>query len=252
MYAQQRQKLILERIESAGRAAVSELAADFELTPETIRRDLSALAEAGLVERVHGGAVAHRTVVVEPDVDTRHQSNMQSKQRIAEAVAAMIDHRGLASVILDAGTTTGLVAMRLSSKVSAVITNDPAIVRSAAQSGVPSYILPGRLRKVTLAAVGSDTVDAIQALHADVCVMGANGMTAHGFTTPDPEEASVKRAFVHAAQLRIVAADSTKAGVIALRTFAALEDIDVVVTDAGLPHELRAAFEDAGIDVVIA
>ncbi|MCI1675701.1 MAG: DeoR/GlpR family DNA-binding transcription regulator [Ancrocorticia sp.] len=252
MYAEQRYKLIVDRLNETGRVSVTELAQRFKVTPETIRRDLDHLAEQSLLQRVHGGAVARRTVVVEPDTGERAQTNRAQKNRIAQACAAYLARRGTGSLFVDAGSTTSLVVPLLPVSFGPVVTNDPAIAGTAAKAGFSTRILPGNIRHVTLAAVGAETVAAVEQLHTDVAILGTNGMDKEGFTTPDIEEAAVKSAFVTMAAFRIVVADSSKAGVTTLRTFAALSDVDVLITDSGLPTHFADIAKKNGIEVVYA
>lgn len=251
MYAQERQRLILEQLERTGRVAVAELAEHFEVTTETIRRDLDHLAAESLVQRVHGGAVPRRTGPAEPDLETRRATNVQVKRRIAAAAAALLPRDADASILLDAGTTTAEVLPHLSGRRGPLITNAPAIAQAAlALPDLEVHILPGRLRGTTQAAVGPSTVEALRRLHPEVVLLGCNGMGPDGFTTPDPDEAAVKAAMVAAAGLRILVADSSKAGERSLVTFATAADVDTLVTDTGLTDDAMRQLTEEGIEVV--
>jgi DeoR family fructose operon transcriptional repressor len=114
-------------------------------------------------------------------------------------------------------------------------------------------MLGGRVRGVTQCAVGDETLRKLADLRVDVAFLGTNGIAVgHGFTTPDEAEASVKRAMVRAGQRVIVLADSTKLNRETLVRFAALEDVDVLITDDGADHETLEALDRAGIEVVVA
>ena len=250
MYAEQRHKQILDQLNATGRVAVSDLADGFAVTTETIRRDLDALAAQSLLLRVHGGAVARRTAVVEPDMGTRSHTNLAQKNRIAEAAAQFLAQRNVGSIALDAGSTTSLIVSRLPAHAGPILTHDPAIAVTAVQAGFATHILPGQLRKITLAAVGAGTVAALAQLHPEIAILGTNGMGEQGFDTPDIEEAAVKTAMAKAASFRIVVADSSKAGVATLRTFATLDDIDLLITDTDIPTHYVTLFEHNGIEVI--
>jgi len=251
MYAQERQRQILEALERTGRVAVAELAEHFDVTTETIRRDLDHLSADGLILRVHGGAVPRRTAVAEPDLETRRATNTDVKRRIAAAVADLLPRDADASILLDAGTTTAELLPHLAGRRGPVITNAPAIAQGAlAHTGLEVQILPGRLRGTTQAAVGATTVAALGVLHPDVVVLGCNGLGPDGFTTPDPDEAAVKAAMVAAAGLRIIVADSSKAGARTLVTFATAADVDTLVTDTGLSDDAMRQLTEEGIEVV--
>ncbi|GAB2533442.1 DeoR/GlpR family DNA-binding transcription regulator [Brachybacterium huguangmaarense] len=258
LYAQQRRRRILDALETTGRVAVADLAEAFEVTTETVRRDLDDLAGRDLLVRVHGGAVARRTAVLEPDLTERSGTNTEAKRRIADAAAAFLPRDPSASVLLDAGTTCALLAPRLAGRRGAVITHSVDVVRAlsalpdALDGALAIHMLPGRVRPRTGAVVGSPTVAALGALTPDVAFLGCNGMTRDGFTTPDPEEAAVKAAIVRRAALRVVLADSSKADVTHLVRYAEVEEIDVLVTDADLPPALSRSLTDSGIEVVTA
>ena len=129
----------------------------------------------------------------------------------------------------------------------------PVAFRIGAYPNIDLQILPGRIRPVTQAAVGSDTVAALSRLRADVAFIGANGISVqHGLSTPDPEEAAAKRAMVAAARRVIAVADSSKIDRDYTVRFAELGDIDVLVTDARASRRIVTDFTRAGVEVVIA
>jgi DeoR family fructose operon transcriptional repressor len=129
----------------------------------------------------------------------------------------------------------------------------PIAARLSASAGVTLHVLGGRVRGVTQTAVGETTVRALEQLRVDVAFLGANGITArHGFSTPDETEAATKRAMAGAAQRTVVLADSSKLGREHLVRFAAVDDVDVLVTDADADPEAVAALQDAGMEVVVA
>jgi DeoR family fructose operon transcriptional repressor len=135
-----------------------------------------------------------------------------------------------------------------------VVTNAvPIAARLAHAPGVTVQVLGGRVRGVTQCTVGQTAVGKLADLRADVAFMGTNGITTtHGFTTPDEDEAAVKRAMVRAGQRVVVLADSSKLDQETLVRFAAPEDVDVLITDAGADPEALASLEKAGLEVVVA
>ncbi|MBZ5734357.1 DeoR/GlpR family DNA-binding transcription regulator [Nocardioides sp. TRM66260-LWL] len=255
MYAEERQQAIAQQVAERGRLSVVELAQAYDVTTETVRRDLSALERLGLVRRVHGGAVPpHALSTLEAGLTERDRVQVPEKDRIARAALELLPPAG-STVVLDAGSTTArLVAewpldVRLTVFTHAV----PLIGRLASLPQVDLHLLPGRVRPTTQAAVGADTVEALGRLRADVVLVGTNGLSPeHGLSTPDPEEAAVKRALVRAGRQVVVACDSSKIGQDALVSFAPLDAVDVLVTDAGLRDADRGRIEAAGVEVVIA
>ncbi|MFP5252795.1 MAG: DeoR/GlpR family DNA-binding transcription regulator [Actinomycetes bacterium] len=255
MFAEERQQAIADLVARRGRLSVNEIAASFEVTTETVRRDLSLLERAGLVRRVHGGAIpAAALTVFETAVADRDAANSAQKDRVAQAALAFLPTGG-GSVILDAGTTTVRLAPLLPHDPDfAVFTNAvPVATRLAGRANVELHLLPGRVRRTTQAAVGEETVEALSRLRADVAFLGTNGLTvSHGLSTPDASEAAVKRAMVRAARHVVVLADSSKVGHESTVSFAGLDQVDVVVTDDGIGDEDHKALADAGVQVVVA
>lgn len=258
MYATERQQLIERLLDADGRVAVIDLAARFDVTTETVRRDLAALEESGRLRRVHGGAVAPgRASTVEPSVAERAQRHSAAKDRIAERALSALTP-GTGSIYLDAGTTTAALASALSGRTRVapleVVTHSMTIAHSlAGAESIGLTAIGGRVRGLTAAAVGADTVAAIGRLRPDIAFLGTNGMAAAaGLTTPDPDEAAVKRAIVAGAQRIIVLADAEKFDTELLVTFAALSDLDAVVTDSEPGPVLMAALRDADVEVWIA
>jgi len=259
MYQAERLDLIARAVRDAGRVSVRELAERFDITTETVRRDLQALEEAGSLQRVHGGAIAvRRASLVERGVGERLAAQGDEKKRIAERAALAIPVGFRGSILIDAGTTTGALLDPLLARLAAgsvqIVTN--AVAHAAAlagREGISLTVLGGRVRSVTGAAVGIDTVRAIERLRPDVAFIGTNALSADfGLSTPDVEEAAVKNAMVRAARRVIVLADSSKFGDESLTRFAGLDDLDVVVTDAEPPADLAAALESDDAEVWVA
>ena len=124
MYAEERQHEIVTRARGLGRVSVAELATRFDVTPETIRRDLDALSGRGLLSRVHGGAVpAEKLRLAEASVDSRETSFPEEKLAIARRAISMLPRREGLTVIVDAGTTTGRLCSLLPAWVSLAVTN---------------------------------------------------------------------------------------------------------------------------------
>ncbi|SDQ12502.1 DeoR/GlpR family DNA-binding transcription regulator [Microbacterium sp. cf332] len=258
MYATERQQLIERMLADDGRVAVVDLASRFDVTTETVRRDLAALEDAGALRRVHGGAVSpERVSTAEPSVAERSQRHSAAKERIARRALAALP-AGAGSIYVDAGTTTAAFADAVVAPGSAggleVVTHSMTIAHSlAGVSGIGLTAIGGRVRGLTAAAVGSDTVGAISRLRPDVAFLGTNGIAAAaGLSTPDPDEAAVKRAIVTGARRVIVLADADKFGAELLVSFAGLSDLDVVVTDREPDAQLARALREADVEVWIA
>ncbi|MGI5291251.1 DeoR/GlpR family DNA-binding transcription regulator [Nonomuraea polychroma] len=251
MYAEERQQEILRRARAAGRVDVVTLAADLDVTTETIRRDLTSLERAGVLRRVHGGAIPVERLGFEPALAARDELMTAEKERIAKAALAELPEDG--SVIIDAGTTTGRLVQVLPAdrELTVVVNSPPLATVLAARPNLHVIMLGGRLRGKTLATVDDWALRPLAHLNVDVAFMGTNGCSpTRGLTTPDPAEAAIKRAMVKAAQRSVLLADHTKFSNTYLATFAELSEIDVVISDTGLDVTLAADVAAAGPEVI--
>lgn len=255
MYAEERQQAMAELVAQRHRLSVAVLAQEYDVTTETVRRDLSSLERMGLVRRVHGGAVPATSLpAIETGVVERDAEHPLRKDRIARAALALLPPAG-STLLLDAGSTTArLVALLPRDHRLVVLTHSvPIAARLASLAGIDLHLLPGRVRTTTQAAVGADTIEALGRVRADLCFLGTNGLSAgHGLSTPDAEEAATKRAMVHASRQVVVLADSSKVGRDLPRQFARIEDVDVVVTDDGIDTDDLADLRATGVDMVVA
>ena len=255
MYPEERQQAIAATVMSQGRASVADLAQAYDVTTETVRRDLAVLDRAGLLRRVHGGAVPVRALhLVEPSVDERESTRAGHKHAIASAAAEFIPQSG-ATVLFDAGTTTARVAALLPpDRELLIVTNSvPIAARLASLTSVSLQLLGGQVRGLTQATVGERAVGMLESLRVDIAFIGANGISVrHGLSTPDPGEAAVKRAMVECANFVVVVADSSKIGREEFVSFAPIDRVDVLVTDPEITPEDRADLAEHGVDVVVA
>jgi DeoR family fructose operon transcriptional repressor len=267
VFAEERQQLIVGLITASGRASVTDLAERFSITTETVRRDLAALEAAGSVRRVHGGAVSpDRFSTNEESILVRTDQRQPEKIRIAEAALALIPQDGTGSVLIDAGSTTESLAELLAARTAAtaaisgpaselvVITHSlPIAARLSGEPGIALHLLGGKVRGLTQAAVGQSTVEAARRIRPDIAFIGTNGIhAAFGLSTPDPEEAAVKAAFVQSARRIVVLADASKLDAETLVQFASLKDLDTLITDTKPSPDLADALADAGVEVVVA
>lgn len=255
MYAEERHHAIAELVAARGRVAVTELASQFDVTTETVRRDLSQLERLKLLRRVHGGAVSMRSVtMLEAHLPDRDLAQAEEKERIARAAVSLLPEGGC-TLLMDAGSTTVRLAPLLPPNDHWIVITHAVPIAGllASLPNVELHLLPGRVRLPTQAAVGHATIEAIRQFRADLAFIGTNGISVrHGLSTPDPEEAATKRALVASAQRVVVLADATKVGQERTVRFADLEDVDVLVTDSAIEETDVKSFEAAGLDVVVA
>ncbi|WP_048758387.1 DeoR/GlpR family DNA-binding transcription regulator [Corynebacterium vitaeruminis] len=258
MYAEERRRKIASLTAVEGRVTVADLAEAFDVTAETIRRDLAQLDAEGAVHRVHGGAVATRSFqTVEFSVAARKNAQKDAKLSIARHAADFLPDSG-GGIFLDAGTTTEALAELMvhspDNRRWSVVTNSlPNAITLAGSNRIELQLLGGQVRVITQAVAGDTALRTLAVMRADVAFIGSNALTIdHGLSTADPQEAAVKRAMITNARKVIVMADSTKLGRDFLVSFAALEDIDVVITDSSAPEQFVNDLREHGVEVVVA
>lgn len=251
MYAEERHAAIVSRARANGRVEVTELAEAFDVTPETVRRDLTTLEKAGLLRRVHGGAIVVDLFGFEPALAVRESVHTAEKASIAEAALAFLPEDG--AIALDAGSSTYRLAEILpTDRELTVVTNSlPIASLLATRPALTVHLVGGRVRGKTLATVDNAALAYLRTIFVDVAFLGTNGFSVErGLTTPDSAEAAVKSAFVSAARRSILLADHTKYGSDHFAHFADLAEVDVIVTDSDLPTSAVAEIEAAGPQVV--
>jgi DeoR family transcriptional regulator, fructose operon transcriptional repressor len=250
VYAPERHQRILQTARSDGRVEVAGLARDLDVTPETVRRDLTALERRGVLRRVHGGAIPVERLHDELGVADREARAADEKDRIARAALDELPDGG--SIVLDAGTTTARLAALLpvDRELTVVTHSVPVAAVLANRPGIALTLLGGTVRSRTLAAVGGWTRAQIQDISVDVAFMGTNSVTVAGLATPDMAEAQVKKALIGAARRTVVLADASKFGRGDFARFALLPAIDTIVTDTSVADELVAEIAAGGPRVV--
>ena len=254
MFASQRQAHILETVRRDGAVRVADLTSAFGVSDMTVRRDLDVLARQGLVHKVHGGAtIAGTSSAEEPGFEVNRLQHQQEKAAVAAAAVSLVQPG--TAVGLSGGTTTWALAHVLREVPGLTVVTNSIQVAEVLHSGGAgqTVVLTGGVRTPSDALVGPVAVSALRQLHLDIVFMGVHGFDSqHGLTTPNMPEAEANRAFASAARRLAVVADHTKWGVVGLSTFAALEDVDVMITDDGLPAAARRELQERVGELVLA
>lgn len=258
MYAEERRRQIASLTAVEGRVNVTELASRFDVTAETIRRDLAVLDNEGTVHRVHGGAVASQSFQTnELPVDARSKSASGAKSAIARAAMNYLP-APQGGMFLDAGTTISalseLIAEHPYARQWSIVTNCLPTSLNLASAGLEEVqLLGGSVRSITQAVVGDTALRTLALMRADVAFIGTNALTLdHGLSTADSQEAAVKRAMIINARKVVVLCDASKMGCDYLVSFASVDDIDVVITDAAAPPAFVEALREREVEVVLA
>ena len=237
VFADERQTRIAELVSVRGRARIGELAEAFGVTEPTIRKDLSALQERGLLKRTHGGALAvHPTV--DRELAGRRGAHQSDKEAIAAACLALM-HDG-DSVFLDSGTTVEAIARQLAGDNGqlrlSVLTSSLGVATALAD--VPSIdcvLLGGQLRRVDGAVVGDLALENLQRFTFSTAFLGVSGFSELGISVGSLAEASLKSAVIERARRVVLAIDHSKVGATDFARIADLDPVDVVVLDEASP-----------------
>ncbi len=237
-----------------GQVIVSELASLFEVSSDTIRRDLDLLAEKGLLARTHGGAVpADELATRDTPFTERLMTQKAAKGRIARAAVALINDGE--TLILNGGSTARAFAAELSIRRGlTVVTNNlsvPSVLSAEAVRDV--YVLGGQYRPESEVTLGEVRFASVPGISADTAAIGVGGITpAAGLSTTLLAEATMIADMIAAARRTIVLADASKFGHSAFAHIVPLSAVHILVTDAEPPPELVRALSEAKVDVVVA
>lgn len=255
MYAEERQREIVERVRREGKVSVEELAEALGVSAPTVRADLGILEGRRLLRRTHGGAILPETTLYEPPYAERERAGQAEKARIGAAAAARVqDHE---TVILDAGTTTYEIAVRLKERVGlTVVTNSLEAaweLMDARPGHIETLVVGGTVQADRRATLGPLAAEFLARLHVDRVFLGVNGVHAEaGYTVVDFDAAQVKRAMIACAREVVVVADGSKMGIAAFATICPLSSANVLITDAPPEESLAEALASAGVEILVA
>lgn len=248
MLAIERRNEILEKLQAERRVVVSELSQVYDVSEETIRRDLEKLVNDGYAIKSYGGAVINENVNIDLPFNIRKNRNVIGKQRVAELIAALV-HDG-DSIMLDASSTAVYIAKALSGKKNlTVITNSVEIIIEL--FGVPDWTVlstGGVSREGSFALVGPQTDKMLRSYHVDKAFVSCKGLDlACGFTDTDDLHANNKKTMLDSANEKILAVDSSKFDKTAFAVVGGLKDITAVVTNEKPEKRWIEAFKEAGV-----
>lgn len=240
MLSEQRHEIILKMLEEKRSVTVTELTEHLGISESTARRDITILDKAGKLVKVFGGAVlsdgAYQSV--EPTVTQKVEINREEKKKIAEYAASLILPQDF--VYLDAGTTTGYMLDFIGETGATFVTNAVAHAQRLAAKGAHVLLVGGTLKSSTEAVVGTMAALTLKDYHFSKGFFGANGVSkAAGFTTPDANEALVKRTALEQCQKAYILCDNSKFHIVSSVTFASFS-AGTILTDAR-PEEYAGA-----------
>lgn len=230
MLTEERYSIIQEQVRQKNSVTLTELCELLGASESTVRRDLTALDERGLIKKVHGGAISteERSFnLVEHDVESKSKMFTEEKIAIARYAASLVDDGDF--VFIDAGTTTEKMIDFLPDKNVTFVTDAFLHAKKLAQRGFTVYIPAGEIKLTTEAIVGAECVSCLQSYNFTKSFIGANAISiSGGISTPDRNEASVKSAAMQNSQNVYILADHSKFGQVASVTFARLEQVKII------------------------
>jgi DeoR/GlpR family transcriptional regulator of sugar metabolism len=249
-----RRALLTAFIDEHGQATVAELAEAFNVSSDTVRRDLEWLAKRGAVSRTYGGAVSiGAPATADTSFSDRSSVHSHEKERIALAAAERIADGE--TVILNGGTTTLAVARALGERRNLTIVTNNLRLPSALPPGAVRdvYLLGGSCRLASNVTIGPVTFPGTEGISADIAVIGVGGVSARsGFTTSNLQEAQMMAEMMASAQRTMVVADSSKFGRSAFAHIIRLEAAASLITDSDPGEELLDALSAAEVELVVA
>lgn len=231
MLTQQRREEILELLKQQGSASVTELVERFNSSESTIRRDLSALASLGKLNKVFGGAtlLPQEFSQYEATIETKATRNAEEKQKIAEYAVSLINDDDF--VFIDAGSTTYLMTKLIENSKASFVTNGIIQAKELAKKGCRVFIIGGELKETTDAVIGIVAAGNLQRYNFSKAFIGANGISEkQGFSTPDTDEGIIKSIAIERSFTSYVVADSTKFNKVSACSFGALDSACIITT----------------------
>lgn len=222
------------------------------VSSETIRKDLIALSDQGLLRRVHGGALPIHSVTFEESVEQR-TSHLSEKRRLAQRAASELPREG--AIFIDSGSTSQIFAEWIPESANlTVFTNSIPVVKSMfSKPRIPCYLVGGRTRAVSQSTVGKWALAELAEIRVDVAFVGTNAVSfERGLSAPDSDEAAIKASMIKHAQRVVLMADHSKFDQDSMFSYAPLESMDLVITGEELPENLKLRLTEFDVDVVYA
>jgi DeoR/GlpR family transcriptional regulator of sugar metabolism len=250
MLTSQRKQLILEKLGAEGQVQSKALSIFFDVSEDTIRRDLRELAAEGRLQRVHGGALPSSSAVA-PFAE-RQSVKMDAKKRVARKGAQLISSGQV--VIVDGGTTTSeLITFFPPDLRITVVTHSPSIALGLVDHpSIEVILIGGRLYKHSIVAVGAAAIEGIENIHADLFFMGVTGIHPEaGLTTGDFEEACIKRAFSGRAAETVVLASPEKINTASSFVIGDVSSVNTIIVEDNTDKEWIRAVSEKGVSVVL-
>lgn len=250
MLTPERHRIIIELLSNQKVVTVHELTEATSSSESTIRRDLFYLEQEGKLQRFHGGAELSHTKSEEIAIHERLTKNQQEKAAIGRFAANLVQSGDC--IYLDAGTTTAQMIPHLRTDIL-VVTNGLTLVDQCLQQGLRTYLIGGEVKATTRAVIGRGAMEAIETYRFDKCFMGMNGVhELHGYTTPDPDEAWIKKRAMDLSSQKYVLADDSKWGAVSFSFVNPIESSVLITNQTPNMNRLKTILDKTTVEVVTA
>ena len=253
MFPEERRREIMAVLHRDGRCLVGDLARQLAVSEVTIRQDLDALEQEGLLRRTHGGAILAEKLGLERPFQVEESARREEKERIARAAIDLVSAGD--TLILDVGTTvTEAARILVASKHNPVVFTNGLNIAAILETNpeITTIVTGGTLRAKQHSLVNPFGQLILDRVHADLAFIGCNGVEReHGITNVNAAEAEIKSLFLKAARRRVVLADSTKVGKVALAKIANVEEVDTLITDRGADAKELARLRELGLEIIV-
>lgn len=244
--------LEMERyILNQGAATMDELRLHFDVSMNTVRRDVAELLKRGTVEKVYGGVCARKNEQSLTPYEVRRRGSEDAKVAIGKRAAELVSDGDI--IFIDSGTTTlHMIDFLASKRDLTIITNNlEAINRALPYENITIIALPGQVRRKTHSFTGDDAVRYLRRFNVRIAFMASTGLSTHGVTNSSPMEYEIKKCAVESAETTVLLISQAKFGVTGLMTFAQLEDFDYLVTDEAPSSEDQLRVKASGAQLLI-
>jgi len=227
MLTNERHELIMDLLAEKQTVKIIDILEATSASESTIRRDLTELESLNKLERIHGGATVNERNMQELSILDKSTKNLQEKKSLARFAATFVREEDC--IFLDAGTTTFQMIPYLKEKKVVVVTNGLTHVEALIEYGITTYLTGGYVKSKTGALVGPQTIASLNSYRFDKCFLGVNGFhSEYGYTTPDPEEAALKKLASTLARKTFVVADHSKYNEVSFSNIMALEKAELI------------------------
>ncbi len=242
------ERYVLEK----GAATMEELRDHFDISMNTVRRDVAELLKRGMVEKVYGGVCARKSEQSLTPYEVRRRGSEDAKAAIGKRAAELVNDGDI--IFIDSGTTTLHMIDHLKDKRElTIITNNlEAVNRALPHENITIIALPGQVRRKTRSFTGDDAVRYLRRFNVRIAFMASTGLSSHGVTNSSPMEYEIKKCAVESAETTVLLISQPKFGVTGLMTFAQLEDFDILVTDALPAPADQQRVRDSGAQLIVA